>query len=365
MSRIIAVNDKGRPLHLQKKVVIESEHQVRFDNFYYGEAFQCREMMDGRSIEIPGTRRTVIHPTTTNTILDNQLEYYGGSGPSQSFMSACHLGTSSQAESTADTALISWLAATNFETQVQDNYHYTSGSAPYWGARRRKARFEPNFGGGDVNINELGTCYTALQDGNTNGELDSRALTRDSNGDPTTVSVLSTEYLDVWYTRRIYPSYINETTGAPIDGTGSIDIDGITYNYTIRPGLLTNSTAWGGAIDDQFSPRKNSPSEFTCGTWYEHPATLGGVTSNPSTGGSNSSVDTSLVSLLAYAPFSYNRTGIYSAALDDANFASGIGGISFDSSMGTYQCILDAGVPKTSSLTFDWYCNFAWNRKVI
>jgi hypothetical protein len=293
--------------------------------------------------------------------LDNSLEYYGSSPAGQ--YGRCHVGLSSQAESTSDTKLIDWAASVGFSGLPAENYSFASGSAPFWGARRKKARFTPGFGGGDINLNEMGVS-PSLESDQTNGLFTARALTRDSNGDPTTVSVLSTEYLDVWYTRRIYPDHIIEETGATDDGTGSVDIDGTSYDYTIRPALLGNSGYWGYKIDRAFNIGPGLPSYFSKGGYYEHPATLGAVTANLSSGNSwgNAFVNNRLD---AYTNFSYNRTAIWSSDIDEANWAGGIGGIAMETSMGSYQLILDAGVPKDDQLLFEWYCNWAWTRKTL
>lgn len=361
------MNDIGRPRHLAKVIAIESEFCAKMDGEFYAEAFQCREMMDGRSIEIPGTRRVAVLPTH-NLILNNALEYYGGNYPSghSNQFSVVHVGTNSTAETITDTALFGYLASAQFSADMSLNFAYVSGSPIYWGARRKRARFNPNFGGGDVNISELGVSgfSGSLNSAQTGGYFTARALTRDSAGDPTSVPVLSTEYLDVWYTRRIYPSLIVDATGAPADGTGSIDIDGVSYNYTIRPAGVTSSGRWGYSIDDAFNGRKGTSAETNCGTIHQYPATLGGVTGTPSSADQeNTGLGAS--TLGAYTPFSYNRDVIWTFGLDDAVWGSGIGGFMMETTMGAYQCILNAGVPKTNEQTFKWYCNFAWTRKTI
>ena len=184
MSRIICMNDSRKPIHLQKKAVVETQAGAGLSGRFDAEAFRCQDRIDldaagmVTSTEIPGSRRPAC--SMDNMILDNALEYYG-SGNSQ--YGRCHVGLSSQAESTSDTRLIIWTASAGFSTAPAENYSFASGSAPYWGARRKRARFSPNFGGGDVNLNELGVSPLSETD-QTNGYLTARALTRDSNGDP-------------------------------------------------------------------------------------------------------------------------------------------------------------------------------------
>ena len=57
--------------------------------------------------------------------------------------------------------------------------------------------------------------------------LFSRALILDNGGSPTTITILSNEYLDIVYEYRVYPP-----EGA--DYTGTVVIDSITYDVTGR-----------------------------------------------------------------------------------------------------------------------------------
>lgn len=58
-----------------------------------------------------------------------------------------------------------------------------------------------------------------------NGLLITRALIKDETGTPTTITVLNNEYLEVSYTLRII-KYM------PVQ-TGSLNVGGVTYNYTV------------------------------------------------------------------------------------------------------------------------------------
>ena len=82
------------------------------------------------------------------------------------------------------------------------------------------------------NLSELGVGWASS--GTT---LFSRALILDSGGTPTTITVLSDEYLYVTYEHRFYPS---ET-----DATGSIVFTGNiggTYTYTLRPAQIDSTS---------------------------------------------------------------------------------------------------------------------------
>ena len=317
------------------------------------EAFQCHEYANGKSVEIPGTRRVAAH--FDNLILNQGLEYYGTVGKSQT--AYCHVGTGAAAESVADTALSAWLAVTGTESYTS---YWAQGSPPYYGARRWKYRFSPGFGGGAVNINEVG-----FGAGNSmvSQQLTSRALTKDGGGSPTTIPVLAAEYLDVYYTRRNYPGHIVEGTGAPVDLTGTIDIAGTSYNFTMRPAFVTNSQ-WGMNIGTGFN---------ITGTWFGSfsdqcrvsgsDATLGAVTNGISSASQDVNYYTGNTRLGTYTSFSYNRNITYAFDIDEGNVTGGIKGIEVGSSMGCYQILLDATVPKNSSKIFEFTQNWAWARK--
>ena len=360
---------------LPRRRYMELGFGTKLDGYFECEAGQLQQRIDldagglVSEIEVPGSQRDLgLHH---NTILDNALEFYGGTAPATQ-MGVCSVGTSNQAESITDKKLIAHTAYAGFGGYgTSDKYAYSSGSAPYWGALRQKARFNPGFGGGDINLREMAVGDSLH---NTNETATSRALTRDGAGDPTDISVLANEYLDVWYTRRIYPDHIIEISGAPDDGTGVIDIDGINYDYAIRPSVLTTTSFWGRYIDSAFSIKSGTspaPSDYLHGYYYEHPATLGAVTNTMSTAGSSTGIVYTWNNRLAnYTPFSYNRTAIWSSELDNANFTNGWGGIQMRTSFGAYQMKLSSvvggfGVPKDSESIFEIYCNWAWTRKTI
>jgi hypothetical protein len=329
------------------------------DGDFVLEAYQCREMADGRSIEIPGTRKS--YPRSDNIILDQALDWYGSQTPNgQGQMYRCHVGTGSSTEQATDTALFEWVAAVNKDDAY--NSWWAQGSPPYYGAKRWKYRFSPNFGGGNINIQEIGVGA-----GNTMAlqYLSARALTKDGGGTPTPVPVLATEYLDAYYTRRNYPGHITEGTGVPVDLTGTIDIAGTSYGYTMRPALVTQS-AWGNQIDlalgdnNNFTPGGGFGGGAVC---YGPSATLGTVTQSLSAAESAGNSYTGNTRLGTYIPFSHQREIIYWFDLDQGNISSGgFNGILVTSTMGAYQILLDAQVPKDNTKLFEFYHNWSWAR---
>ena len=343
-------------VYIPKREIIKAttHHIAKLSGYFEGEAYKCRELMNGRSVEIPGTRRQVILPSD-NIVTNTALEGYGTVGYQQ--CSYFHVGTSSQAESAADEQLVTWVASQGYDQNVANNYAYTSGSAPYYGAARRKARFVAGFAGGNININEMGVGPS-----NTNVTLSSRALTRDVNGDPTTVTVLADEYLDLWYTRRIYPTHINEQTGAPVDGTGTIDISGTSYDYWIRPAIVTSAyPCWGSGLWTAFVQAYGA---FSLGHYYGSDSVLGPVTGSPIASSNDGNGTSDNNRLLLYATGTYTRSAVWQAGLTRGNVTGGIKAMLVGTSMGAYQVLLSAAVPKNGTNIFEYTQSWTWMRKV-
>ncbi|GAB2899699.1 hypothetical protein ACCI51_18180 [Microbulbifer echini] len=104
--------------------------------------------------------------------------------------------------------------------------------APYYVYLKKTVRFAVGAAAG--NLSEVGVGWES----DPSGSLFSRALIRDADGNPTSLTVLNDEYLDVTYELRIYP----ETS----DVTGVVAIGGKDYQYIARPGNLasTNTDGW-------------------------------------------------------------------------------------------------------------------------
>lgn len=89
------------------------------------------------------------------------------------------------------------------------------------------------------NITEIGAFTSS-----SNGRMSSRALVRDEFGSPVAITKTSDNQLRVRYTVRTYlPTS---------DITGSINMQGNDYNYTIRPQNIFNQQTWGYNISDGF-----------------------------------------------------------------------------------------------------------------
>jgi hypothetical protein len=358
------------------------------DGFYQMRAFKGTEFPRGSGIvyEHQGTGRWLGGKTLedgtehahSNLITNLCLENYGaawqGSGYSgggltldqskNNGMFYCHVGTGTATPAVTDTTLQAFVAGQQVIHGLGLGTYWAQGSAPFYGAHRYKARFSPGFGGGNINLNEVGQSYQL-----TTGNLSSRALTVDGQGTPTTVTVLADEYLDVYYTRRNYPCHMaDEGLGTPADDTGTVDIAGVTYNYTIRPSAVTDND-WGQQIVNAFAPATGFGSNSSMYA-FPHNATLAPITSfgmtysgvyagnfgSPNPHGMNS-----------YTTNSYNRTAWWDADIDYCNASeggiNGFAGLVVCTTMGAVQIALDGTVPKDNTKAFTYYHNWSWTRK--
>lgn len=120
------------------------------------------------------------------------------------WINRCCVGTGNSTPTPTQTKLDSFVAAT---TTVQVDNIDTSNisSTPPYFAAKRTWRFGAGIAAG--NISEIGMGWTDT-------DLWNRALIQDTGGNPTTITVLSDEYLDVVSEIRVYP---NETINGSFD----------------------------------------------------------------------------------------------------------------------------------------------------
>lgn len=134
----------------------------------------------------------------------------------------CKVGAGTTPPTFGDTVMESYIATAG---SLQASGVLSGGAPNYYTGVQNTYRFATGVAAG--NLSEVGMGNTA---GNT-GVLFSRALILDGSGNPTTITILSTEVLDVTYQLRSY---------APQpDGSGSFVISGVTYTYVKRGYAVT------------------------------------------------------------------------------------------------------------------------------
>ena len=184
----------------------------------------------------------------------------------------------------------------------------------------------------------------------TNGtyELFSHALIVDSGGNPTTITVLSNEELDVTY-------QLQEVVNTTLQ-TGTITIGTTTYNLSWIPyvGITFGnpaSSAWTGTGSSASLTPYN-----------------GSIGSNISTGPSGTGLSGSgvTVSFATYTSGNYYVDGTWSATINDWNDPNNVGISAMTIRSGgwihSYQIGISPAIPKTNFYSMTFTNRFAWAR---
>jgi hypothetical protein len=141
------------------------------------------------------------------------------------------VGSGSAAPSFTDSAMNSFVAAAANDGSGADALNGAqSTTAPYYGWHRRSYRFPMGVAAG--NLSEVGVGWH-----NGSGySAFARTLIKDINGDPTTMTVLSDEVLDVVYELRLYPP--------ATDSNFTFNIGGVTHSVVRRAAIINDANAW-------------------------------------------------------------------------------------------------------------------------
>lgn len=253
-----------------------------------------------------------------------------------SYLSACHVGSNNTAPTVNDTILTGFIAGSSTVTSTSSG---AQSSEPYYGWKNRTYRFAVGIATG--NISEVGIATSRNNGGTT--IMFSRALVLDELGDPTTVTVLADEVLDVTYQLRLYPPLTDTLQTVNITGSGSHDV--------ITRARAVTSSGWGGYLGEtaNISPSAPSPIQVYNGD-------IGAITGGPS-GFSRQANPYNL----AYGNNDLYRDGGVSFGLDAGN-VGGIRSASWTTSIGLYQTQWDPVIPKDNTNTLSLIFRYAWSR---
>lgn len=288
-----------------------------------------------------GKRGRVVLAEFDNLILDAGLNRLG----TGAIASHIQVGSGSSTPTVSQTALDAFVAQTSTVVTV-DVATYVAGPPEYINIIRVR-RFAEGVAAG--NLSEVGIGWTAAP-----GSLFSRALILDGLGSPTTITVLSDEFLDVEYTLRVYPP--------SVDRTGTITIAGVDYNYTIRAAgtSLTSGIIGGGWVGQGI---------FSGFAFSERPVFYTGAINALTTGtpsGSNTGITLSNGVLLPYSNNSYQRDTSISAGLTQGNLTGGFRSMTLatgGNGFVRFQIDFGASVPKDATRVFTASFRVAWARR--
>ena len=265
-------------------------------------------------------------------------------GANDDWLSTCYVGNNSTAPSVNDTALGGQVAKTANRINVDDGVQST---APYF--HWSKTTFEFAEGDAAGNLTEVAVGANSGAD-----YAFSRALFKDGNGDPTTVTVLAQERLQVIYEFRLY---------APtVDTTGTVMLRGTTHSYTGRASNVTSNIrngGWGTLTTNGAGLSMN----YKEGAGLQARAYDGDIDGSVTSSPSGAFEQASTASSLSYSPGSY-QTGVSAKwETGDANFASLIKSFRISLGIPTFQVSFDPRINKTEldELTLEFI--HSWARK--
>ena len=239
-----------------------------------------------------------------NLILNQGLDFFGGVNGSD-MMAYCVIGSGNSqpvyTQNKLDTAVLG-VSGANYSTKY--DYNASTDGSLYKTNRVRKYSFSRLS---NVNISELGLASTYS---NTSTYfLCTRALIKDSQGNPTTITVLSGEILEIYY--KLWAVF--DTT----DKTGIINLlDGVggstAYNYKTRLSDVGSMGYHAGFAVSLFGPISSSVYLFNSSG-----VDLSAITTSP-LGGSSSASDRSVQQ---YEKGSYKKfyTFIFNISTANAN----------------------------------------------
>lgn len=267
-----------------------------------------------------GSGERVVADWFENEILDIGLNRMG----TGQFLGHCRVGSGNTAPDAAQTSLVAQAAAT--DDLVSTTAGHDTVSNEY-----TKLTHVYRFGVGEATGThaEVGVGWA-----DSGATLFSRALIVDVDSDPTTITILADEILDVVYELRHYfPT---------VDSTFTLNISGTDYDCTLRPaGIADNPNLHNTVIplgdcqvyDGALGTRTGFPSGAVIN--------IGPATTTPAY--SNNSLEQHLRMVVEVDEV----MDIQSAVLS--------------TSLGSYQCEFDPPIPKTNTtvLTLNWIISWA------
>lgn len=269
----------------------------------------------------PETQETRETDWFSNLILNQGLNAMA----TENILIACSVGTSNVAPNVNQTSLVN-AVATTANPGIEGA---GVGPAPAYRAYvRKKYRFDIGQAAG--NLSEVGISGPTT--------LFSRALIVDNVGNPTTITVLPTEILDVYYELGIYPKIT--------DTISQISIGGVLRTLTVRP----------ADVDDWASPASppNFPVNSGATVWLSSQM-IQPITSRPSQD------ITGATTPLSYENNSYRQ---------DFDIVWGLGSPSVSNSLfivvrfGLYQIGISPPISKNDTQVLTLRLRVSWSRYV-
>ena len=301
----------------------------------------------------------------SNLILDQGLDFFGlGGGQGDYLNQYCLIGAGNTAPEASQTALDSVIKGVEYLTTSSDYTYTDEGDGLYKFWEERKYRFE---GLGDINISEVGLAskYTSI----SNYYLTTRALIKDSEGLPTTISLKTGETLDVFYKIHKQYSTVDEVFQVNIlDGEGGVE----PFNVTVRPNAVGSSKGYNNNVSSYLGVNVDD----TRNMGYLFADELEPIEAS-STDYSTHRILAEKFKLSTYVTGTFKRVLTIKVGIDDGNIPEGIrrfryrtGGASFAKSPVPFMPLQlrfgsvadDSPIMKTDKESLDIPIEFSWGR---
>jgi len=265
----------------------------------------------------------------SNLITDGGLNRMG----TNTYWGYCHIGTGTTTPANGDTTL----AAPAAYTSTLQSWNTSNSGSPLY---ETSTTFVYRFNAGALNGN-----YTEVGIGWSTAALFSRALIVDGGGSPTSVTVASSEYLDVYYRLKVVPLLTDYTYG--------LTISSVTYSVTRRAGAVSNSNDWSPYIGPILAADSGGAtvSAFT--------GALGEVTGIPSGTVEHYFADATNAS---YVNNSHTNTGSLGFDLNTFNLPGGIKTILVANTIGKWQHEFTPVLPKDNTKIMTLSFSVTWGR---
>jgi hypothetical protein len=299
-----------------------------------------------------GTGEVLQELNFQNVITNDGLNSYcGGTNGS---LNIAAIGTGTNAPLQTDGSLGNFSRSTN---SLQANTQSTLNAPPYTTSRSLRFRFPAGSLNGNYTEVGVGKLVPAWASTTPPEVLFSRALILDGLGNPTTITVLSDEFLDIVYTLSLNPPLT--------DVTGSVDIGGTNYDYLIRPANVTANSLFGWEVSSGSVRGLQDPQSSTI-FYTNYNGAAGTITGSPSGTAANiNGTDPSAsFSAPAYSNNSFITQYSVTYGLNQGNIAGGFRStlMYYVGNSTCWQIDFGALIPKDNTKTFRIDFSLSWAR---
>lgn len=287
-----------------------------------------------------------------NLITDFGLNRLGSSSGSAAY---CQVGSGTTPPTFGDTALVALVASSNTEDSSNRSQQIVVGP-PRFSSHVSMRRFAAGVAAGTLSEVGFGAAST--------GQLWNRALIRDGSGNPTTITVLSDEILDVYLETRLY---IPTGDSAPL----VLNLGGVNYTFVRRVIRNAVQRTIGGSAEGWglYNIPSGPPIPLLGG------GTGAGTGSSRGSSAYNGAITTengiepggtpsgAAATNASYVNNSLQRDGTLTWDITRGNLAGGITAITVTTQMSAWQYSVSPAIPKTSSQTLTLNVRQSWNRR--